>query len=171
MTEENEFRELQFKYWTKRLDHTLTHTQTASKLIYTIDGAILALAYFLVKEFEPSPRIIVVAATLLGLLAALNILHAWFLCVQRKWYGGIDAKLQRLVRATPVPGRRWGSTQLIHAGMHVLIAAALASLAVLMHSHRDDPIPKSAHESKASAASPSESASDEQHLPARAPTD
>ena len=34
--------ELRTSYWLKRLDHTLTHTQTSSRLMYIVDGAVLA---------------------------------------------------------------------------------------------------------------------------------
>ncbi len=41
--------ELSTHYWLKRLEHTLTHTQTSSRLIYIVDGAALALIYFYMK--------------------------------------------------------------------------------------------------------------------------
>jgi hypothetical protein len=68
--------ELQTNYWLKRLDHTLTHTQTSSRLIYVIDGAVLALIYFAVRSFwsfGTSRQIIFLVAFPTALLALLNL--------------------------------------------------------------------------------------------------
>ena len=40
-------------YLIKRLEHTISHTQTATKLIYFVNGAILAAVYFEFGKVQP----------------------------------------------------------------------------------------------------------------------
>jgi hypothetical protein len=74
--EDKELRKLRAMYWSKRLDHTLTHTQTSSRLIYLIDGAVLALMYFSIRTLGATRPVILLASLPAFLLVALNGLHA-----------------------------------------------------------------------------------------------
>jgi hypothetical protein len=128
--------ELRTNYWLKRLDHTLTHTQNSSRLIYVVDGAVLALLYFSLQTFGTSRQVILLAALPTLLLAVLNLFHARLIVIQQSWYHGIDGQLRKLLNQPRVehqPKRYWfGSTHGIYRGMHMVIALFLALLAILM---------------------------------------
>lgn len=100
--EDKELRELRAEYWSKRLDHTLTHTQTSSRLIYLIDGAVLALVYFSVQTLCPTRSVILIGSLPTFLLAVLNGLHARLITLQHSWYSGIDTRLPELLAVDPV---------------------------------------------------------------------
>lgn len=129
-------RQLRVEYWGKRLDHTLTHTQTSSRLIYLIDAAVLAFVYFSIQTLGATRLVVMVASLPTLLLVALNWMHARLIEVQRSWYSGIDAKLREVlgVEAVQCPTtlRRWNSTHGIYRAMHSAIAAFLFVAAVLM---------------------------------------
>jgi hypothetical protein len=137
--ERADFVRLRVEYWTKRLDHTLTHTQTSSRLIYLVDGAVLALVYFWLQTFGTSRQVILVAFLPTVLLAILNVLHARTITIQHSWYSGIDAKLRSLLHVEAVEHaelRRFlASTHGIYRAMHWAIAAVLllAALGMLLY--------------------------------------
>ena len=64
--------ELRVAFWQKRLDHTLQHTQTATKLIYLADGAVLGFFYFWIKALEISRAAILMSSFPILLLAIMN---------------------------------------------------------------------------------------------------
>lgn len=121
--------DLRVKYWSKRLDHTLTHTQTSSRLIYLVDGAVLALVYFLIQAFSATRQVILFSSLPMFLLVVLNMLHARLIDIQHSWYSGIDAKLRELLVVNPVQHskeRRFlGSTHGIYRSIHLVIATFL----------------------------------------------
>ena len=80
--EDRELRKLRAEYWTKRLDHTLTHTQTSSRLIYLIDGAVLAFVYFSIQTFGATRMVILVTSLPTFFLVALNGLLARLITLQ-----------------------------------------------------------------------------------------
>jgi hypothetical protein len=97
-------------YLKMRLDHTLTHLQTASKMIYLIDGAVLAFAYFLVNGFGLSRGIAVFLAAVSFILAGINFLHSRFILTQQHWYRQIDIRMRQLLDVrdlAPVPKNRF----------------------------------------------------------------
>ena len=128
--------ELRVSYWTKRLDHTLTHTQTSSQLIYLVDGAVLALLYFSLQTFGASKSVVLILSAPTMLLALLNLFHARLILIQHAWYSGIDAKLRKYLDQEPVEfttqRRILSSTHQIYRRIHHLIAAFLALAAVFM---------------------------------------
>jgi hypothetical protein len=128
--------ELRSNYWLKRLDHTLTHTQSSSRLIYIIDGAVLALLYFAMQNIQPTRDIIFFAAFPTFLLAILNLLHARLITIQRSWYSGIDNKLIELLNQEPVKPQvtrhYLASTHCIYRAIHRVIAFFLIVAAILM---------------------------------------
>ena len=66
-------------FLTQRLEHTIGHTQTATKLIYLLNGAVLAAVYFELGKVQPISAAFMVAAFLTFLLSIINFLHANFL--------------------------------------------------------------------------------------------
>lgn len=97
-------------YLKMRLDHTLTHLQAASKMIYLIDGAVLAFAYFLVNAFGLSRGIAVFLAAVSFILAGINFLHSRFILTQQHWYRQIDIRMKELLEERdlpPVPKNRF----------------------------------------------------------------
>lgn len=128
--------ELSTKYWLKRLDHTLTHTQTASRLIYVVDGAVLALIYFVIQAFGASRQIILFMSVTAILLMVLNLLHARFVIIQREHYRAIDAKLLLLLDQQQVKyeteRKTLASTHGIYCMIHIAIALFVAIAAAVM---------------------------------------
>jgi hypothetical protein len=64
---------LRIEFWTNRLEHTLTHTEKSSQLLYIVDGAVLALLAFVVDKLRPTggSEMILVAIPV-AFLALLN---------------------------------------------------------------------------------------------------
>jgi hypothetical protein len=83
-------------FLTQRLEHTIGHTQTATKLIYLLNGAILAAVYFELGKVQPISAAFKVAAFLTFLLSIINFLHANFLATQNAWYRVIDQEIRRV---------------------------------------------------------------------------
>jgi hypothetical protein len=81
-------------YLIKRLEHTITHTQTATKLIYLMNGAILAAVYFEFGKVQPISSAFLVASVLTFLLCIVNFLHANFMSIQNAWYSTIDQQIR-----------------------------------------------------------------------------
>ncbi len=105
--------ELRANYWLKRLDHTLTHTQSSSRLIYLVDGAVLALLYFAIQTFGPSRQVVFLAAFPTFLLAALNLFHARLIAIQHSWY-----RHRRAAQTVAGTTRDPASTRTAAAGEH-----------------------------------------------------
>ncbi len=128
--------ELSTDYWLKRLDHTLTHTQTSSRLIYIVDGAVLALIYFVVQAFGASRQIILVMSVTAILLLVLNLLHARLVIIQREHYLAIDAQLRQLLNQQqvqfPTVRKRLASTHGIYCFIHLAIGLFIAIAAAAM---------------------------------------
>lgn len=89
--------ETRIDYYKTRLDHTLTHLQIASKMIYLIDGAVLAFAYFLVNTLGFSRCTAFFLAFLSLILAGINFLHSRFILTQQHWYREIDKRMRNLL--------------------------------------------------------------------------
>lgn len=97
-------------YLKMRLDHTLTHLQTASKLIYIVDGAVLAFAYFVINAFGLTKPISIFLGTLAIVLAGLNFLHSRFILTQSHWYRENDKRIRKLLKEPDVgrlPDRKY----------------------------------------------------------------
>ena len=129
-------RELAANYWLKRLDHTLTHTQTSSRLIYLVDGAVLALIYFSVHTLGASRQVIALMVAPTVLLIAMNVLHARLVIIQRDHYLGIDTRLRNLLQQPGVQWRtrryRFASTHGLYCAMHLAVAIFLGIVALAM---------------------------------------
>jgi hypothetical protein len=128
--------ELGTNYWLKRLDHTLTHTQTSSRLIYVVDGAVLALIYFAVQTLGVSRQVIALMSAPTLLLMLLNMLHARLVLIQREHYLAIDSQLRQVLHQPEVQFRTQrrclASTHGLYCAMHIVVALFLETTAVTM---------------------------------------
>jgi len=136
---------LRVEFWSKRLDHTLTHTDASNRQIYIVDGAVLALVYFAMQAFgidpkgELSHKVTGIAAVSTLLLAILNCFHVLLLRSQGTWYSEIEKKLLGLLdQQSAQPGKRpwYRGTHRIYAAIHVAITGFLlfASLVLAAYS-------------------------------------
>lgn len=130
---------LRLDYWYKRLDHTLQHTQSATKLIYLADGAVIGFCYFWIKALGVTRTAILTASLPVFLLAVMNYFHAGLIGNQQSWYNGIDQHLRRLLNeqevnhATTVLGRFFPkSTHRAYQCIHLTIFLALLIAGILM---------------------------------------
>jgi hypothetical protein len=90
------------EYFKIRLDHTIQHTQKATSLLYLIDGALLAMFYFVVEKLGSWPVERGIQAFILILLGLLNAVHGYFLLRQSVWYAILDqAFAQEVGRTSP----------------------------------------------------------------------
>jgi hypothetical protein len=86
-------------YWMKRLDHAANHIQTSSKLVYLVDGAVLAFVYFLIDKVGASRASICWISPIFLLLAFINYLHSEFIRHMNHEYNNINKKLIELIGA------------------------------------------------------------------------
>lgn len=131
--------ELKVAFWQKRLDHTLQHTQTATKLIYLADGAVLGFVYFWIKALEISRAAILMSSFPILLLAIMNYFHAGLIGNQGSWYRGIDQKLRNIFDETDIEHTStklgkifFKSTRIQHQAIHLAIAVLSLAAAILM---------------------------------------
>ena len=136
-----ELKKLQAAYWTTRLEQTLSHTHEASKLIFTIDGGVLALVAFVLKTYPDDRSVRLVAVVPMAVLVAISLLHARLIYVQRAWYQGIDRKLQALLSVKPVDSSELeGSAHRLHGVIHLVVGLALLALTfALIHYANEKP--------------------------------
>ena len=127
---------LRVEFWSKRLDHTLSHTQTATRLIYLVDGAVLALLYFLIQTLGTTRSVIFILSFPTMLLSLLNLFHSRLISLQHFWYTGIEAQLRQLLGQEQIihsPRRRhFASTHGVYQVIHILIGMFLMAAAVVM---------------------------------------
>lgn len=127
------------EYWYKRLDHTLQHTQSATKLIYLADGAVLGFCYFWIKALGISRAAILTSALPVLLLAVMNYFHSGLLGNQQSWYNGIDKQLRCLLSEPEVEHSTtklssWfpKSTHRAYQAIHLAIFFALLFAGIIM---------------------------------------
>lgn len=123
---------LRADYWSKRLDHTLTHTQTSSRLIYFVDGAVLALVYFVIQTFGATRPLVGFASLPVFVLFLLNAMHALLIGTQAWWYHNLDAQLATILGVKQLKRATKFGTHEIYQWMHWLIAGTLAVMTSLM---------------------------------------
>jgi len=138
--QKDSLRKLRLNFWTKRLDHTLEHTQTSSQLIYIVDGAILALLAFIVEKLRISRQEAIFLAIPIFFLALLNYYHSQIIMRQREWYNAIDKRIREVLDNEPEIRFKsdiaLGSTHHIYSRMHKAIAVflILAALFIVVYS-------------------------------------
>lgn len=134
-------RKLRIEFWTKRLDHTLTHTESSSRLIYLVDGAVLALLAFVTEKLRPSGSEELFVAIPVAFLALLNYYHAEIIMRQRDWYNAIDMRLRETLdnerEIKFESDSTLGGTHHIYCRIHRAIAWFLffAAMAIGMHGY------------------------------------
>jgi hypothetical protein len=132
-------RKLRVEFWTKRLDHTLTHTESSSRLVYIVDGAVLALLAFVFDKLQPSGLEEVVLAVPIAFLALLNYYHSQIILRQREWYGAIDERIRQTLNCeaplTFTSQIKLGGTHHIYSRIHAAIVCFLIVVALLVVAH------------------------------------
>ena len=112
-------------YYKLRLEHTIQHIQQATRLIYFVSGAIIAMLYFVVEKLAGSESHRAFGIALLLLLGLVNALHALLIRVQSDWYKAIDKELAQSIGAKQVTrGRVWLGSAGLWADVHWVVAAA-----------------------------------------------
>jgi hypothetical protein len=86
-------RSIKVQYWLKRLDHAIDHIQSSSKLIYLVDGAVLAAVYFFLGTVGLSRQAIFFASFIFLLLAVINYLHSEVIRHRNQEYINISNRL------------------------------------------------------------------------------
>ena len=127
-------------YYKTRLSQTIKYTGDSTRLIYAVNGAVVAFIYFVVGKlgsFEYTRHIVVAA---LVVLAIINLLHARLLVVQRAWYRKLDEKYAAASGARRVAldesqcfkrTTAWfGSTHNLYATIHFVVALTLVVAAI-----------------------------------------
>jgi hypothetical protein len=139
-TDGDSLRKLRIEFWTKRLDHTNTHTDTSSRFLYLIDGAVLGLLAFAAEKLKPSgAEEIFYLAIPIAILALLNYYHIHVIRQQRAWYNAIDQRIRERLDNEPElkfeRGTAFGSTHLIYVRIHSVIACILIIAAIFIGVH------------------------------------
>jgi len=121
---------LRAEYLGKKLDHTITHTQTASKLFYMVDGAVLALVYFVIGKLGGTRTAVLISCLPIMTLLILNILHSEFVRLQGHWYRATDDRLRtrlgELEIEEPEESKlKFSSAHGVFRAIHLVIAGAL----------------------------------------------
>ena len=127
-------RKLRVEFWTTRLQHTHEHTQSSSKLLYLVDGAVLALLAFIVEKLRPSGLQLLFVAIPIAFLGLLSYYHAEIILRQREWYNAIDHRIREILDKEPSlqfeSDSRFGGTHHIYSRIHKVIAGFLVIAAV-----------------------------------------
>jgi len=92
-----EIQRLKVEYWTKRLDHTIQYTQTATRLVYILGGAVLAFMSVVSTRLGLEGLGRVLICTGLVTLALINSLHARLIRIQHGWYHHIRHRLELIL--------------------------------------------------------------------------
>lgn len=90
-------------YWSKRLDHTLSHTHVVMQTGYAVNAGVLtALGFIWNREQESlaSPGPITIG--LVALMLLINLMQAWVIEIQRRWYKAIDERARQLLKELQV---------------------------------------------------------------------
>lgn len=130
------------EYYKTRLEHTSQHTRGYTRLIYMINGAVLALLFLAIEHGDKLTNPVLVARAGLLVLAAINVLHALFMFRQREWYRRIDEAYARAVDVEPVKlsgmfGKWFFGAHVLYAYMHFVLVIALALAAIFVESFID----------------------------------
>ena len=131
-----ELTKLRVEYWTTRSNQTLSHTDSSSRLIYVIDGAVLALVYFAINTLGPSRSVILLMSFPVFMLAVINYLHSEFIRIQHHWTNNIDKRLLELLDEpevrSPAKSFRVSSSHGVYRSIHIVIAVSLLIIAIFM---------------------------------------
>ena len=101
---------MRVEYWTTRHSNTYASTVSSSRLVYYIDGAVLALMYFVIDKLGGGRQIILVMSFPKLVLAIINYLHSEFIQIQHNWLMNIDKRLLEILdepEVRPATNRRF----------------------------------------------------------------
>jgi hypothetical protein len=130
------------EYCKIRLEHTLQFTQQATRLIYLVNGAILAMLYFVVQlqQFPPKRPAVVI---ILMILAFINFMHAGIILRQASWYFVLDQELSTWLSSNfnrpSVNGAPCLGTHRLYALLHFGLALTLGLVAFVIWQYSDWP--------------------------------
>src|SRR5262249_32461126 len=123
------------EYLKLRLEHTLQHLQQATRLIYLVNGAVLAMLYF-VAQLSGYPYKRGTLVCILAVLAFLNIAHALFYRRHSVFYARFDDDLRthltKKIPKTPPPKFPPIGAGTIYFWIHVVLGVVLLAAAVLL---------------------------------------
>lgn len=130
---------LRVEFWTKRLEHTLNHSESASRLLYLVDGAGLALLAFVVEKLRPSGLQEFFVAVPIAFLALLNYYHSQIILRQREWYNAIDERIRETLNNEPRLDFKskiaLGGSHEIYSRIHIAIVWFLIAAALVVGAH------------------------------------
>lgn len=111
------------EYYKIRMEHTLQHLQQATRLIYFISGATIAMFYFVIDKMKDTPSQKAFGVGILLLLALVNAIHAMFIRVQADWYKRFERALAESTKAKKITrDDAWLSSRWLWASLHWLVA-------------------------------------------------
>lgn len=96
MSKVKEDKALEYLY--HRLRHTLDHTIFATKNLYLVNGALLALIYFILGSGLSLKLALASVAGVLALLGVINLFHAKLFRYQGTWYYVVEREIQVLLK-------------------------------------------------------------------------
>lgn len=112
------------EYYKLRLQHTIEHLNQATRLIYFVSGAAVAMLYFVVGKDstveEPVRRYLGIGLILL--IFALFLMHGLFIWRQDRHYKDFDALFAASVGVGPKERRYRVGTGRLYAGVHWVVA-------------------------------------------------
>ena len=130
---------IRFDYFKNRLEHTLTFTHQATRHIYIVNGAVLAMTYFVIAA--PAGARVPVDVQLWGppvllvILGVVNVAHAGLLFFQARWYRILDKGFAEAAgigtRPTLHDVGGWG-THRTYIALHVALAIIIFIIAVVL---------------------------------------
>ncbi len=127
------------EYYKTRLEHTSQDTRGYTRLIYMINGAVLALLYLAIEHGEKLTNAVGVARVGLAVLALINVCHVFFMFRQREWYRRIDGLYATAVDVEPVKlsgfwAKWYFGSHALYAYIHIGLAAVLVWAAIFAKS-------------------------------------
>jgi hypothetical protein len=94
---ELELLKLRFEYWKMRYQESSESTRTTTNMIYYIDGAVIALVYFVLEKLGSSEFFILIMSFPVFVLGVISYLHSEFIRIQQGWVGNIDNRMRELL--------------------------------------------------------------------------
>lgn len=111
------------EYYKLRLQHTIDHLNQATRLIYFVSGAAMAMLYFVLEKMKGVPAQRAFGTGLILLIAVLFSMHGRFIQIQDSHYKDLDEFLAKEVGREPKPRRFVLGTGRLYAGLHWVVAA------------------------------------------------
>ena len=110
------------EYYKIRLEHTSQDTRGYTRLIYMVNGGVLALLYVVIEHGGTMSDRVQIVRGILTVLAAINLFHGLFMFRQRQWYRKIDEEFAQSFGNSMQPVTIGGSRLTAFAGSHAIYA-------------------------------------------------